>query len=66
MGKDTLVIAGDVFDRGPQVTEAFWLLYGLQQQAAAARGAVHFVLGNHETKVLCSAAATRSCTAQIR
>jgi fructose-1,6-bisphosphatase len=32
LGKDTLVIAGDVFDRGPQVTEAFWLLYGLQQQ----------------------------------
>ena len=31
LGKDTLVIAGDVFDRGPQVTEAFWLLYGLQQ-----------------------------------
>ena len=38
LGKDTLVIAGDVFDRGPQVTEAFWLLYGLQQQAAAAGG----------------------------
>jgi len=41
-----------VFDRGPQVTEAFWMLYGLQQQAAAAGGAVHFVLGNHETMVL--------------
>ena len=52
LGRDTLVIAGDVFDRGPQVTEAFWLLYGLQQQAAAAGGAVHFVLGNHETMVL--------------
>ena len=52
LGTDTLVIAGDVFDRGPQVTEAFWLLYGLQQQAAAAGGAVHFVLGNHETMVL--------------
>ena len=52
LGSDTLVVAGDVFDRGPQVTEAFWLLYGLQQQAAAAGGAVHFVLGNHETMVL--------------
>lgn len=52
LGADTLVVAGDVFDRGPQVTEAFWLLYGLQQQAAAAGGAVHFVLGNHETMVL--------------
>lgn len=52
MGDATLVVAGDVFDRGPRVTEAFWLLYGLQQQAAAAGGAVHFVLGNHETMVL--------------
>lgn len=52
LGHATLVVAGDVFDRGPQVTEAFWLLYGLQQQAAAAGGAVHFVLGNHETMVL--------------
>ncbi|WMJ68416.1 metallophosphoesterase [Stenotrophomonas sp. 24(2023)] len=52
LGSDTLIIAGDVFDRGPQVTEAFWLLYSLQQQAAAAGGAVHFVLGNHETMVL--------------
>jgi len=51
-GTGTLVVAGDVFDRGPRVTEAFWLLYGLQQQAAAAGGAVHFVLGNHETMVL--------------
>ncbi len=52
LGRNTLVVAGDVFDRGPQVTEAFWLLYGLQQQAATAGGAVHFVLGNHETMVL--------------
>ncbi|WNH51378.1 metallophosphoesterase [Stenotrophomonas oahuensis] len=52
LGTATLVVAGDVFDRGPQVTEAFWLLYSLQQQAADAGGAVHFVLGNHETMVL--------------
>ncbi|GAB3055676.1 metallophosphoesterase [Stenotrophomonas tumulicola] len=52
LGTDTLVVAGDVFDRGPKVTEAFWLLYSLQQQAADAGGAVHFVLGNHETMVL--------------
>ena len=51
-GHDHLVIAGDVFDRGPQVTEAFWLLYSLQQQASAAGGAVHFLLGNHETMEL--------------
>lgn len=52
LGDATLVVAGDVFDRGPQVTGAFWLLYSLQQQAHAAGGAVHFVLGNHETMVL--------------
>ncbi len=52
LGRDHLVIAGDVFDRGPKVTEAFWLLFQLQQQARAAGGAVHFLLGNHETMVL--------------
>lgn len=52
IGKDHLVITGDVFDRGPNVTEAFWLLFSLQQEAKAAGGAVHFLLGNHETMVL--------------
>ena len=52
LGRDHLVVAGDVFDRGPQVTEALWLLFQLQQQAAKAGGAVHFLLGNHETMVL--------------
>lgn len=51
-GKGVLVIAGDIFDRGPTVTETLWQVYRLQQQAAAAGGAVHFVLGNHETMVL--------------
>ncbi len=51
-GRDHLVIAGDVFDRGPQVTEALWLLFSLQQQARAAGGAVHYLLGNHETMAL--------------
>lgn len=52
LGRDHLVIAGDVFDRGPGVTEALWLLFQLQQQARAAGGAVHFLLGNHETMAL--------------
>lgn len=51
-GHDHLVIAGDVFDRGPGVTEALWLLFSLQQQARAAGGAVHYLLGNHETMAL--------------
>ena len=52
LGSDHLVLTGDVFDRGPRVTETFWLLFRLQQQAQAAGGAVHFLLGNHETMVL--------------
>ena len=52
LGRDHLVLTGDVFDRGPKVTETFWLLFRLQQQAQAAGGAVHFLLGNHETMVL--------------
>ncbi|MFZ6873114.1 metallophosphoesterase [Undibacterium sp. Di27W] len=47
-GKGHLVITGDVLDRGPQVTEALWLLYALEAQASAAGGAVHLLLGNHE------------------
>jgi hypothetical protein len=52
LGRDHLVITGDVFDRGDKVNEVFWLLFQLQQQAHAAGGAVHFLLGNHETMVL--------------
>lgn len=51
-GDAHLVIAGDVFDRGPQVTEAVWLLMQLQPQARQAGGEVHYLLGNHETMVL--------------
>lgn len=51
-GRDHLVVAGDVFDRGEDVAETLWLLFQLQQQARAAGGAVHFLLGNHETMAL--------------
>lgn len=51
-GHDHLVVAGDVFDRGEDVAETLWLLFQLQQQARAAGGAVHFLLGNHETMAL--------------
>jgi hypothetical protein len=47
-GNGSLVIAGDVFDRGQDVTACLWLLYKLEQDARAKGGAVHFVLGNHE------------------
>lgn len=47
-GDGHLVFAGDMFDRGKQVTECLWLIYALEEKARAAGGYVHFILGNHE------------------
>ncbi len=52
LGKGHLVIAGDIFDRGPKVNEMLWLIYKLEQQAKKKKGKVHFLLGNHEYMVL--------------
>lgn len=46
--KGHLVITGDVFDRGKQVTACLWLIYELENKAREAGGHVHFILGNHE------------------
>lgn len=43
-----LVILGDCFDRGEQVTECLWLIYSLEERAKRKGGHVHFILGNHE------------------
>lgn len=51
-GRGHLVIAGDVFDRGPKVNQALWLLYSLEQQARDAGGGVHYLIGNHEAMAL--------------
>ena len=51
-GKGHLVILGDVFDRGAEVTELLWLIRNLEHQALEAGGMVHFVLGNHEFMTL--------------
>ena len=51
-GDGHLVVDGDVFDRGDMVTESLWLIYNLEQEAAASGGAVHLLLGNHELMVL--------------
>lgn len=51
-GDGHLVILGDVFDRGAQVTECLWLIRRLEREARQAGGRVHFVLGNHELMVL--------------
>ena len=51
-GTGHFIIVGDVFDRGPQVTEVLWWIHNLEQEAAAAGGRVHYLLGNHETMVM--------------
>jgi hypothetical protein len=47
-GNGHLVLVGDFFDRGLNVTECLWLIYHLEQEAEKAGGKVHFILGNHE------------------
>ncbi len=43
-----LVLVGDFFDRGLNVTECLWFIYHLEQEALKNGGYVHFILGNHE------------------
>ncbi|PSL28097.1 metallophosphoesterase [Chitinophaga ginsengisoli] len=47
-GPGHLVICGDLFDRGNDVTAYLWLLYRLEKQAQKAGGYVHVILGNHD------------------
>ena len=47
-GNGHLVLNGDMFDRGEQVSECLWLIYYLEEKAKKEGGYVHFVLGNHE------------------
>lgn len=50
IGKDLVVVqAGDVLDRGDGEQAILDLLHRLAGEAAAAGGAVHMLLGNHET-----------------
>ncbi|WP_438965088.1 metallophosphoesterase [Flavobacterium sp.] len=47
-GDGHLVLNGDFFDRGNDVTGCLWLIYKLEQEAEKNNGKVHFVIGNHE------------------
>lgn len=47
-GNNHLVLVGDFFDRGLNVTECLWLVYKLENEAEKQGGKVHFILGNHE------------------
>lgn len=51
-GNGHFVVVGDMFDRGPQVTEVLWFLYDLEKQAAKKGGKLHVLLGNHDVMVL--------------
>lgn len=51
-GNGHLVIVGDVFDRGPEVTRCLWYIYHLEDKAIKSGGQVHFLLGNHEVMVI--------------
>ena len=47
-GSTHLVIVGDILDRGPDSRDAMDLLMRLEQEAEAAGGMVHVLIGNHE------------------
>lgn len=47
-GDGHLVLTGDFFDRGLNVTECLWLVYKLEREAETFGGKVHFILGDHE------------------
>lgn len=51
-GDGHLTLIGDIADRGTDATTIYWLMYKLEAEAAAAGGAVHFMIGNHEPLVL--------------
>ncbi len=47
-GATHLVIVGDILDRGPDSRDAMDLLMRLEDEARAAGGMVHVLIGNHE------------------
>ncbi len=51
-GKGTLVVIGDVCDRGKDVGTIFWFIEKLKKEARKRGGRVIFQLGNHEDMVL--------------
>ncbi|MFP4470154.1 MAG: ankyrin repeat domain-containing protein [Bacteroidales bacterium] len=51
-GNGHVVMLGDVFDRGNEVTESLWFIYQLDLKARRQGGRVHMLLGNHEVMVM--------------
>ncbi|SEK88051.1 Calcineurin-like phosphoesterase [Aquimarina amphilecti] len=50
--KNHLVIAGDMVDRGNEVSSVLWKIVSLSEQAREAGGMVHYLIGNHEQYIL--------------
>ena len=51
-GDATLVIVGDILDRGPKSRAAMDLLMRLEGEAESAGGQVQVLIGNHEAMIL--------------
>jgi len=46
--KNHLVIAGDMVDRGSEVSKVLWKIVELSEQARKSGGMIHYLIGNHE------------------
>ncbi|MEW6989629.1 metallophosphoesterase [Colwelliaceae bacterium 6441] len=51
-GKGHLVLVGDFIDRGYFTTQVLWFIYKLEQEAEKQGGNVHYIIGNHELKMM--------------
>ena len=51
-GPGHLVLVGDFVDRGYFTTQTLWLIYKLEQAAQEQGGHVHYIIGNHELKMM--------------
>ena len=51
-GEAHLILLGDIFAIGDNVTPTLWLIYELSQKAITANGGIHLILGNREIEVL--------------
>lgn len=51
-GNGHLVLVGDFVDRGYFSTQVLWFIYTLEQAAEKEGGFVHYIVGNHELKMM--------------
>ena len=51
-GDGHLVLVGDMVDRGYFATQLLWFIYASEQSAEKQGGFVHYIIGNHELKMM--------------